>query len=88
MSSRELMDSYVNKPNFHTAMSAVSSGRYAPMPGGVLIKRDGAILGAVAVTGDSSDRDELCAILGVHAAGLESDPKEPSVKGVEENTVL
>lgn len=42
-----------------------------PVPGGVLI-RDGAgrLLGAVGISGDTSDNDEICALAGIQAAGL------------------
>ena len=46
-----------------------------PVPGGVLIKdAGGAILGAVGISGDLSDKDEACAIAGINAAGLTADP--------------
>ncbi len=39
--------------------------------GGVLIKSpDGMVLGAVGVSGDVSDKDEVCAVAGIYAAGL------------------
>ena len=42
-----------------------------PVPGGVLIKSgDGTLLGAVGVTGDTSDNDEAAAVAGIEAAGL------------------
>jgi uncharacterized protein GlcG (DUF336 family) len=45
-----------------------------PVPGGVLIRnKDGDILGAVGVSGDTSDNDELAAIKGIEAAGLVAD---------------
>ena len=44
-----------------------------PVPGGVLIKdADGAVLGAVGISGDTSDKDEVCAIAGIEAAGLKA----------------
>ena len=50
------------------------------MPGGVLIRDvDGEVLGAVGVSGDTSEKDELCAVAGIKAAGLRSDPAEPPV---------
>ena len=49
----------------------MSGGKVVPVPGGVLILQDGAIIGAVGVTGGTSDEDELCAIEGIKAAGLE-----------------
>ena len=43
------------------------------MPGGVLIKdADGAVLGAVGISGDTSDKDEVCAVAGIEAAGLKA----------------
>ncbi len=44
-----------------------------PVPGGVLIKdADGAVLGAVGISGDTSDKDEVCAVAGIEAAGLKA----------------
>ena len=45
-----------------------------PVPGGVLI-RDGAgeVVGAVGISGDTSDNDEKCALAGIEAAGLKPD---------------
>lgn len=44
------------------------------MPGGVLIKdADGEILGAVGISGDTSDNDEAAAIAGIEAAGFAFD---------------
>ncbi|MEQ8708174.1 MAG: heme-binding protein [Rhodospirillales bacterium] len=61
------------QPYFIQAMNALSDGSLVPVPGGVLIRKDGAIIGAVGVTGDSSDNDEICAIAGIEAAGLTAD---------------
>ena len=48
------------------------------MPGGVLIKdREGMAIGAVGISGDSSECDEYAAIAGIKAAGLTPDPAEP-----------
>jgi uncharacterized protein GlcG (DUF336 family) len=46
-----------------------------PNPGGVLIK-DAAdnVIGAVGISGDTSDKDEACALAGIEAAGLKADP--------------
>lgn len=38
--------------------------------GGVLVVEDGRIIGAVGVSGDTSDNDEAAAIAGAQAAGL------------------
>src|SRR5687768_1036249 len=45
---------------FIDAVATASGGAVIPVPGGVLIKNgEGKILGAVGVTGDSSDNDEI-----------------------------
>lgn len=75
------MDKFAPRPQFQNAMCSISDGRFAPVPGGVLIKRDNVIIGAVGVTGDTSDRDELCAIMGIRSVDLISDPEEPMHKG-------
>jgi uncharacterized protein GlcG (DUF336 family) len=50
---------------------AVAIGALVPVPGGVLIRTaDGALLGAVGVSGDNSDNDELAALAGIESAGL------------------
>ena len=61
-------------PSFFNALAAMSEGRVVPVPGGVLI-RDGskAVIGAVGISGDTSDKDEVCALAGVTAAGLVGD---------------
>ncbi len=73
--SRTLFERSANTPVFFTALAAASGGRLVPNPGGVLIKdASGDILGAVGISGDTSDKDEACAIAGVEAAGLKADP--------------
>jgi uncharacterized protein GlcG (DUF336 family) len=74
VSSRELARRAANNPSFAAAMSAASEGRMIPVPGGVLIRRDDEIIGAVGVSGDTSEVDEACAIAAVRAAGLEPEP--------------
>ena len=54
-------------------MNALCNGSLVPVPGGVLIRDDNGIIGAVGVTGDTSDNDETCAIAGIEAAGLKAD---------------
>jgi uncharacterized protein GlcG (DUF336 family) len=61
-------------PVFMTALSVISEGRLVALPGGVIVRdSDGSILGAVGVSGDVSEPDELCAVAGVEAAGLLPD---------------
>jgi uncharacterized protein GlcG (DUF336 family) len=50
-----------------------------PVPGGVLIRdKQGEIVGAVAISGDTSENDEACAICGIDAAGHAADTGDPS----------
>jgi uncharacterized protein GlcG (DUF336 family) len=50
----------------------------APVAGGVLIRDGaGAIIGAVGISGDTSDNDEICAVTGIRAAGLAPDTGDP-----------
>jgi uncharacterized protein GlcG (DUF336 family) len=73
--SRTLFERSANTPMFFTSLAVASGGRLVPNPGGVLIKdASGDILGAVGISGDTSDKDEACAIAGVEAAGLKADP--------------
>ena len=61
-------------PGFFGALSDMSGGRMVPVPGGVLIRAaDGAIVGAVGISGDVSEKDEDCAVHGIQAAGLTPD---------------
>jgi uncharacterized protein GlcG (DUF336 family) len=59
---------------FFGALNAMSGGRVVPAAGGVLIKDGtGALLGAVGISGDTSDKDEACALAGIAAAALAGD---------------
>lgn len=63
------------QPYFMQAMNALAKGSLVPVPGGVLIRDSGGgIIGAVGITGDTSDNDEACAIAGIEAAGFAADP--------------
>ena len=65
-------------PTFMAALMDASEGRVIPVPGGVLIRSaEGAILGAVGVSGDISEQDEACAVYGIKAAGLVADTGDP-----------
>jgi len=70
-SSRQIGERLKDRLAFLGALSDMSGGKVVPVAGGVLILQDGAIIGAAGVTGGTSDEDELCAIEGIKAAGLE-----------------
>ncbi len=60
---------------FVTALSVASQGRMIPSPGGVLIVgADGEVVGAVGISGDTGDNDEICALAGIAAVGLSAIP--------------
>ncbi|PSH64314.1 GlcG protein [Phyllobacterium brassicacearum] len=62
------------RPHFVEGLVAASGGRVIAVAGGVLVKNTkGEILGAVGITGDTSDNDETAAIAGIEAAGLVGD---------------
>jgi uncharacterized protein GlcG (DUF336 family) len=68
--SRALMNRAEQQPFFIAAVTHAVGG-LIPVPGGVLIKdAAGATIGAVGVTGDNSDNDELAAAAGITAAGF------------------
>lgn len=70
-SSKQLGDVWQERPQFVTALMNASGGRIVPVPGGVLLRNsDGGIIGAVGVTGDTSDNDEIAGRHGIEAAGL------------------
>ena len=61
----------LSDPRFLRLPHVVGPDALVPVPGGVLIwDRDGALLGAVGISGDTSDNDEICAVAGIEAAGL------------------
>lgn len=73
--SRAIFKRAQEQPYFVNAANALAGGSLIPVPGGVLIRdKDGAIIGAVGISGDTSDNDEACALAGIAAAGLVGDP--------------
>ena len=59
---------------FMQAVNGAFQGQVVPVPGGVLIRNAKQnIVGAVGVTGDLSDNDEICAIAGVEATNLTAE---------------
>jgi uncharacterized protein GlcG (DUF336 family) len=59
------------RPHFVASLSALAGGNLVPVAGGVLMKDSAdALIGAVGVTGDTSDNDEGCAVHAINEAGL------------------
>jgi len=78
ISSRLIRDRLANRPTFQNALAAASNGRLIPVPGGVLVRdSEDFTIGAVGISGDTSDKDEYCAIEGINFAGLCSEPAQP-----------
>jgi uncharacterized protein GlcG (DUF336 family) len=75
---REIARRASKMPAFFGALSDLAGGRMVPVPGGVLIRsQSGEVLGAVGISGDTSDNDEVCAVWGIRAAGLKPDTGDP-----------
>jgi len=69
---------YVNmaaeRPSFIASAMHVAGGALVPAPGGVLIKAGDDVIGAIGISGDTSDNDEAAALAGIAAAGFTGDP--------------
>ena len=71
--SRTLGKMAVERPHFVAAVTQ-AVGTLIPVAGGVLVKNAaGAVIGAVGVSGDTSDNDEAAALAGIAAAKLVGD---------------
>ena len=74
MGSRGLFERSQKNPMFVQMLGMVSGGRVMGVPGGVLIlDAQGDTIGAVGISGDTSDNDETCALAGIEAAGLKAE---------------
>jgi len=76
--TRALRDRMAEKrPTFLNALAVASGGRFIPVPSGVLIMgKDGQAIGAIGISGDTSEKDEYCAITGAKVMGLATEPAE------------
>lgn len=71
LSSRKIAEMAQERPTFIGSLSGISAGGIIPAAGGVIIvDAANATIGAVGVTGDTSDNDEICTLAGIEAAGL------------------
>jgi uncharacterized protein GlcG (DUF336 family) len=71
VNSRQLNDMAVDRPYFIAAANAAVGGAMVPVPGGVLVvDDDGAVVGAVGASGDTSDNDEAAILAGLEEVGL------------------
>ena len=71
MGTRALMNRAEQQAYFVQAVNGLLGGDMVPVPGGVLIRTtEGELVGAVGISGDTSDNDEAAALSGIAAAGL------------------
>ncbi|OCC22975.1 GlcG protein [Croceicoccus estronivorus] len=71
---RELAKRATAMPAFMTAVASIFPKGIVPVPGGVLVRNsEGVLVGAVGVSGETSDNDEACALAALDAAGLAAD---------------
>lgn len=74
MGSRAIFKRANEQPYFVDAVNTMARGALIPVPGGVLIKDTGGdVVGAIGISGDTSDNDEACCMAGIEAAGLKGD---------------
>lgn len=75
MGSRSIFKRAKEQAFFVAAVSHVAGGALVPVPGGVLVRNAaGEVIGAVGISGDTSENDEAAAIAGIEAAGFKADP--------------
>jgi len=56
---------------FMTAVNGVYGGKVVPVPGGILLRNaKGVVVGAIGVTGDTSENDVIAGLAGCEAAKL------------------
>ena len=72
VSSRKIGEMAAERASFVASLGPIAPHGVIPAAGGVIVVGDGGILGAVGVTGDSSDNDEISALAGIAAAGLKA----------------
>jgi uncharacterized protein GlcG (DUF336 family) len=71
VSSRTIGDMAIERPTFINAAAGLNPAGIVPAAGGVLVRNAvGELIGAVGVTGDTSDNDEAAALAGIKATGL------------------
>lgn len=73
VSSRRIGEMAAERPTFIASLGAIAPAGLIPAAGGVIVVDEaGRAIGAVGVTGDTSDNDELCAFAGIAAANLKA----------------
>jgi uncharacterized protein GlcG (DUF336 family) len=70
ISSRKVQEMAAERPTFLAALGPMAPDGIVPAAGGLLICDDGRLVGAVGVTGDTSDNDEAVALAGIAAVAM------------------
>ena len=71
VSSRTIGKMAEERPHFVASVRELGEGGMVPVAGGVIVcDAGGTVLGAVGVTGDTSDNDEACALAAIASQGL------------------
>ena len=71
--SRVMAERVERIPSLFAALAAMSGGKVVPVAGGVIIRSEGAIAGALGVSGDTSQVDEDAAVAAIEGAGFQAD---------------
>jgi glc operon protein GlcG len=71
VASRIVGERNEQRPAFLASVAAASDGQFVPVPGGlVILNEKNCVIGAVGISGASSDEDEQAALAGIHEAGF------------------
>jgi len=72
--SKMVLQKAKEKPLFMESFMELADGPMFLEGGGQLIRdKEGEVIGAIGLTGDTNEVDDLCAIAGIHSAGFKSD---------------
>jgi len=69
----------MDTPTFWASLNTISAGRIAPVAGGVLILKEGKVVGSIGMSGDLPDNDEACCIAGAQSAGFGTEVGEAAL---------
>jgi uncharacterized protein GlcG (DUF336 family) len=71
LSSRKIGEMAAERPTFLASLGPIAPAGVVPAAGGVIVvDEEGAVIGAIGISGDLSDMDEACALAGIGVAGL------------------
>ena len=72
--TRAIADRAEKQAYFINSVCNLMNGDFIPVPGGIIIKdKEDNIVGAVGISGDLSDNDEIAGVAGINAAGFIAD---------------